>query len=168
MKHGSNDAFELCYRDLSPLIYTAILRICLNRDTADELLHDTFIRIFENIATFDDNQEFVSWAKRIAFNLTFNYLKKASNKQHDDIDQVKMFSASQAVEIEHYNENLLGVLFKDISDTERLVLWLYIVEQYTHEEISIIVEKSISYSKMTLSRSIKKIKQHEEVARHAI
>lgn len=167
MKQGIREAFEQCYQDISPTIYSAILRICVNRDTADDLLHDTFIRIFENIHSFDDQQEFIAWAKRIAFNLTFNFIKKASNRPHEKVEDSMLFSSVTHVESSLSNDKLIAVLFDGITERERLIIWLYIVEQYTHEEISLIVEKSTSYSKSILSRTLKKIKQHEEITKNA-
>lgn len=168
MKQGDREAFELCYQDISPTIYSAILRICMNRDIADDLLHDTFIKIFENIHSFDEQLSFIAWAKRIAFNLTFNFIKKASNRRHENIDESMLLSSISLVESSFSNENLIAVLFDDITERERLILWLFIVEQYTHDEISLIVERSASYSKSILSRALKKIKQHEEVIKDAI
>ena len=76
MKNGDADAFEQCYRILSPTIYTAILKICRNRDCANDLLHDTFLDVFDKIATFNSSNSFIAWVKRIAFNKTFNLLKR--------------------------------------------------------------------------------------------
>jgi RNA polymerase sigma-70 factor (ECF subfamily) len=163
MKKGDSDSFEQCYRELSPAIYSAILRICMNRDTANDLLHDTFIIAFEKIETFNEKYQFIAWIKRIAFNRTFNYLKKSSNRSHQTIENFDALSPIKSAEQTLLDTNLLDTLFVKVSETERLVLWLFIVEQYTHDEISDLVGKSASYSKSIVSRSLKKLKQdHEE------
>jgi RNA polymerase sigma-70 factor (ECF subfamily) len=168
MKQGRNSAFDQCYSTLSPAIYSAILRICINKDTANDLLHDTFVSAFEKIDTFDETQEFVAWIKRIAFNNTFNHLKKSANKSHDIIEDIRLFSPDKSIEQSYENRNLLDTLLNSVSESERLILWLFIVEQYTHEEIASLVEKTASYSKSIISRALKKIQQHDEVERHAL
>ena len=76
MKQGDEVALEQCYRLLSPIIFTAILKICKNRHDANDLLQDTFVDAFDNLASFHQQVPFIAWLKRIAFNNTFNFLKK--------------------------------------------------------------------------------------------
>ena len=76
MKQGSTDAFERCYRLLLPQIYTVIFNICRNKDTALELLQDTFLNVFENLHGYKTKQSFIAWAKRIAFNNTLNFIER--------------------------------------------------------------------------------------------
>lgn len=46
-------------------------------------------------------------------------------------------------------------------------MWLFIVEQYSHEEIAILTEKSPSYSKSIVSRCLKKLREHKEIKAYA-
>lgn len=159
MIKGEELAFAECYQELSPTLYSQILRICANKETANDLLHDTFIRIFDNIHLFNESQEFIAWAKRIAFNVTFNYLKKAGRQSYENIDNISLCSLDIDMQTNLENQNLLDLLFIELSEIERLVLWLFIVEQYTHEDISQLVEKSVSYSKSIVSRTLKKLEK---------
>ena len=77
MKAGDQRSFEQCYRQLSPTIYTAIIKICRDEGNANDLLQDTFIKAFDKIESYTfQHLSFVAWLKRIAFNNTFNFLKK--------------------------------------------------------------------------------------------
>ncbi len=167
MKLGSHDAFERCYRLFSPQIYTVIIKICRNPDSAQELLQDTFLDIFENLHCYTVKQSFLAWAKRIAFNNTLNFIKKNSRtvlmeELPENSDEIECSLSKQMID-----SQLIEKLFAKVGDVERLVLWLFIVEQYNHEEIAILVAKTPSYSKSIVSRSLKKIRLSKEVKEHA-
>jgi DNA-directed RNA polymerase specialized sigma24 family protein len=55
MKEGNQAAVAQCYEQLSPMIYTAIYKICQNKDVANDLLHNTFSANKLNKKTFPKN-----------------------------------------------------------------------------------------------------------------
>jgi len=168
MKEGEQQAFEQCYLQFSPAIYTAIFNICRDQGNANDLLQDTFVAAFEKIHSYTarDNS-FTAWLKRIAFNNTFNFLKKHKLTVVGIEDENVAMSTTCEVEMLHEQNNFLNALLRTISEKERLIIWLYIVEQYSHEEIGNIVNKSPSYSKSVVSRCLKKLRLKEEVRNYA-
>ncbi|MBA6265203.1 MAG: RNA polymerase sigma factor (sigma-70 family) [Colwellia sp.] len=168
MKAGDQDALEQCYRQLSPLIYTAIFNICRDQGNANDLLQDTFIAAFEKIHSYTSGpQLFPAWIKRIAFNHTFNFLKKHKLTVIGIENENQITSTDFSIEILHEQHNFLSALLLKISEKERLIIWLYVVEQYSHEEIGNIVKKSPSYSKSVVSRCLKKLRAKQEIKNYA-
>lgn len=168
MKAGDQDALEQCYRQLSPLIYTAIFNICRDQGNANDLLQDTFIAAFEKIHSYTSGPQFFpAWIKRIAFNNTFNFLKKHKLTVVGIDNLNEGVSAKDEIQLIYEQNNFLSALLIKISVKERLILWLYVVEQYSHEEIGNIVGKSSSYSKSVVSRCLKKLRTKEEVKQYA-
>ena len=168
MKDGDQSAFEQCYRLLSPKIYTAIFNICRDQGNANDLLQDTFVAAFEKIHSYTSGQQlFVAWLKRIAFNNTFNFLKKhkLTVVGIDDLNEAS--TATHEIEMLHEQNDFLSTLLQQISEKERLIIWLYVVEQYSHEEIGNIVNKTPSYSKSVVSRCLKKLRTKQEVKNYA-
>ncbi len=167
MKQGSTDAFERCYRLISPQIYTVIFKICRQQDTAQELLHDTFIDIFESLQFYKNKQSFIAWAKRIAFNNTLNFIKREKRVVLMEELPEDGFEVAACISQKIIDSQLIESLLAKVSEVERLVLWLFIVEQYNHEEIAVLVEKTPSYSKSIVSRALKRIRLFQEVKEHA-
>lgn len=168
MKEGDQHAFEECYRQLSPQVYTAIFNICREQGNANDLLQDTFVAAFDKIHSYTEkNSSFVAWLKRIAFNNTFNFLKKhkLTVVGIDGLDEA--ISSHTSMENLHEQNNFISTLLLHISEKERLIIWLYIVEQYSHEEIGNIVDKSSSYSKSVVSRCLQKLRSKQEVKNYA-
>lgn len=156
MKEGDRLAFEICYRSFSPMIYQITKNIMRNNSAASDLTHDTFIDAFENIDKYKPKKQFSTWLKRIAFNNTMNYLKREKSFQRF-VSEVQEGDIPLAMEDVINSSELLDKLFAQLSEKERLVIWLYIVEQFTHTEIAVLLVKSESYSKSIVSRSLKKI-----------
>ena len=165
MKKGSSVAFERCYLLLSPLIYTTIFKICGERQSAQELLQDTFLDVYQNINTYQYEQSFKAWVKKIAFNNTINYLKRANKVIFDDelVDKQYENNLSLQLDADIEQEDLLTKVLDRVSTNERVVLWLFVVEQYSHEEIAQMLGKSKSYSKSIVARALKRIRISKEV-----
>ena len=56
--------------------------------------------------------------------------------------------------------DLLSKLMVSVPTNHRVILWLFVVEQYSHEEIALLVSKSPSYSKSIVSRCLQKLKDN--------
>ena len=167
MKQGDEDAFEQCYIAISPEIYTVIFNVCRQKETSQELLQDTFLNIFETIQYYTEQHSFLAWAKRIAFNNTLNFIKKHRRvvligEAIDETFEIETCFSKQLI-----NSELIELLLAKVTEIERLILWLFIVEQYTHEEIAALVGKTPSYSKSIVSRTLKRIRLSREAKTHA-
>lgn len=158
MKQGEEAAFEQCYRSLSKLVYTAIYHICKNEMVANELLQDTFIDAFSKLDSYRETNSFPAWIKRIAFNKTINYINRAK-KEAELLNQMENEeSDTTALELNFSNENLVEQLTAKLSHKESLIMWLYIAEQYSHDEIAQLLNKTPSFSKSIVSRTLKKLR----------
>ena len=151
---GNKDAQEQCYIAFAPLLYTTILKLCDNRDVANDLLHDTFIDVFNNISNFNPEFSFVAWLKRIAINNTFNHIKR----QKVSLKIINNIEIESTPLTENNNSSLFNKLLYYLPTEHRMVMWLFIVEQYNHAEIACFMGKSESFSKSIVSRSLKKLR----------
>lgn len=159
LKNGSNKALEQCYRVYSAQLYSTILMICRNESIAQDLLHDVFVKLYEKVQTYDERGNFGAWIKRVALNLTVDYVRKVGRIESDcSIEQI-VDTANTMLDIQ--NEQLIDYLFKQLSLKERTIVWLYIVEQYSHQEIADMNGTSQSYSKSIVSRALNKIRQSQ-------
>jgi RNA polymerase sigma factor (sigma-70 family) len=166
MLAGDNDAFEKCYRIFSPALYAFIIRICRDESTANDLLQDTFVDAFKSINTFDKDRCFGTWIKKIGFNNTLNYIKKVKRRDEVFTQLTYLHKDNSYVNNDTENQNLLDNLLAEITETERMVLWMSVVEQYKHDEIGRFFNKTASFSKSVLSRTLSKLKVKSEVKRH--
>src|ERR1700757_709603 len=79
--HGDLDAFETLFRLHQSEVYGWIVRIVRDRAAAEDLTIETFWRIHRAHARFDPRRSFGAWARRIATNVAFDYLKSPRNRE---------------------------------------------------------------------------------------
>ncbi|WP_341205869.1 sigma-70 family RNA polymerase sigma factor [uncultured Psychrosphaera sp.] len=167
MKAGDQAAFKICYQVLSPVLYHLLLKISKNEELAKDLLQDTFIDAFQNMKGYKIGSNFKSWIKRIAFNNFYNAVKRKDYINQNDIEVEDCIQDSPIHESALADTQLFELLLSILNESERLIIWLYIVEQYSHQEIATLFGKTSSFSKSTVSRSLMRIKSHVKVKNYA-
>lgn len=77
-------------------IFNVILKICANVDDAAELTQETFVKVIENLNSFEARSSFYTWAFRIAVNLALNFYKRQLKIRFETIDAAKNGDYTQA------------------------------------------------------------------------
>lgn len=75
LKKGYEDAFEECYYQYKNLVFYVVLKVVQKKELAEELVQDTFVKMYQSINSFD-GRYFQAWLLTIAKNLALNELKK--------------------------------------------------------------------------------------------
>jgi len=144
-----------------PLFYY-IKRISgFNKEDAEDVLQDTFIKIYKNLNAYDENLKFSSWAYRIAHNQTISEFRKRKTRQHyfyeekDLINLADNLDSISSENILHIKVDIENTLAK-IPDKYREVLVLKFIEQKDYKEISDILKKPIGTVGTLINRAKKK------------
>jgi RNA polymerase sigma factor (sigma-70 family) len=145
------------YNRYSPKMLAVCYRFAHNREDAEDMLQDGFIKVFLQIHTFQSKGAFEGWIRRIIVHTCINHLKK--NKRFNE--SVDIIQANTAMVRE---ENIPSIMqAKQIVDCIRLlpmgyrtVLNLYAIEGYSHKEIAgmLDIEESTSRSQYTRARQM--------------
>ncbi len=150
-------AQEALYNRFSPRMLGVCYRFARNREDAEDMMQEGFIKIFSQIHQFRGQGVFEGWIRRIIVHTCINILKK--NKKFTD--SVDLFHASSI----YLNENNIPSILqaKQVIECIRLlpvgyktVLNLYAIEGYSHKEIAGIldIEESTSRSQYTRAKSM--------------
>jgi RNA polymerase sigma factor (sigma-70 family) len=148
---------EVLYNRFSPRMLGVCYRFARNREDAEDMMQEGFIKVFSQIHQFRGQGALEGWIRRIIVHTCINTLKK--NKKFSDT--VDLFHASTL----HLNENNIPSLMqaKQVVECIRLlplgyrtVLNLYAIEGYSHREIASIldIEESTSRSQYTRAKSM--------------
>ena len=159
-KTGDITAVELIYNTFSTACYSLALRICGDQSTAEDVVHEAFIKVFKKIDSYSEKGSFGGWLKQIVTNESINRIKQNSRLLLvSDIEQSSNESSS-LFDQNWLEANLdLDKLIRQLSCTARVVLILHEVEGYTHKEIANLFDKSESFSKVALSRAYTELKK---------
>ncbi len=78
---GENEAFEVLVERYRPLVRVVVARVLRGHDAVEDLIQDTFIRAFTNIANLDQPSRFRSWLLQIAANRARDYIRHISRRE---------------------------------------------------------------------------------------
>ena len=136
------------------------MRYSTDRDSAEEVLQEGFIKIFDKLDAFDYKGSFEGWMRRIMANTAIDSIrKKKKNPMLTDNDEdFKMGSEDPVVQREEVEfvglkaEMALEAI-NQLSPAYKSVFNLYVLEEYTHKEIAEILGISEGTSKSNLSKA---------------
>lgn len=145
------------YNRYSPKMLAVCYRFAHNREDAEDMLQEGFIKVFLQIHTFENRGAFEGWVRRIIVHTCINILKK--NKRFNE--SVDLIHATGL----HVREESIPAIIqaKQVVECIRLlpmgyrtVLNLYAIEGYSHREIASIldIEESTSRSQFTRAKAM--------------
>ncbi len=157
---GDQKAQFQLYKLYYKAMYNTSLRIINDSMEAEDIMQESFLSAFEKIETYQGKVSFGAWLKRIVINDSLDVLKK-KKVQFETIDDL-------ALNIEDKNkthgEENINVKIDDakeainqLPDGYRVVLSLYLIEGYDHEEIGEILGISSSTSRSQYTRAKQKL-----------
>lgn len=129
---------------------------------AEDLLQETFVKIFRNLEKFDIKSNFYTWANRIAINGCINHQnKKGIDYTMDYEHEVAMKAADDEYSEEEikYTVEMVNKGIMNLPNGYREIISLYLLEGYDHIEIGEILGISTSTSKSQYARAKKKLRQ---------
>ncbi len=136
------------------------LRYCPDRDTAQEVLQEGFIKIFEKLEHFDYKGSFEGWIRRIIANTAIDSIRKAKKlvyvENEDYIFQSSLENPMEEREISELKEVKASIAMEAIeqlSPAYKMVFNLYVIEEFSHKEIAEILGISEGTSKSNLAKA---------------
>ena len=156
-------AIEKLYDSNAPKFLGICYRYCGNRQDAEDILHDGFIKIIQNLHTFEKraNGTFEAWMKRIIVNTSLNFIRDRMKEQKNiDIDPLidKLnFTEEEESEpdlpyLSMDREDILAMVC-ELPTGYRTVFNMYVFEDYGHKEIADILGFTENTSKSQLSKA---------------
>jgi len=163
LKKDSN-SLELLYNSYSYKMFGVCLRYAKNRDDAQDLLHDGFIKVYTGLNRYKGEGSLEGWIRRIMVNTAINYYKRKNGHYFmmNDSDE-EIFEGYEEDIIEQISTGELLGYINEMPDGYRMVFNMYVIEGYQHNEISEILGISASTSKTQLMKArrylMKKVKK---------
>jgi RNA polymerase sigma factor (sigma-70 family) len=156
-----NIAFEKLLKDFQKPLYNHIRNIVLNHDDADDVLQNTFIKVFQYLNKFKGESKLFSWVYRIATNeaLTFLNQKAKMNNissetlQNKTIDNLRSDVYFDGNEIQIKLQKAIATL----PEKQQLVFKMKYFQELKYEEISEILGTSVGALKASYHHAVKKI-----------
>ena len=151
MRNGDREAFECVYQELAKPIYTICYRITQSKETAEDITHDVFVKLY-NAPPDASVRNIRAWIFQMARNLAIDGLRK--NVKWDG--QSSKTHLMDSVERMHLRMDMEAA-FAKLSGEEREILALYLNGQLGFREIADIVKLSVPAVYRRYRKALKKI-----------
>lgn len=162
LKRGDEAAFNELYNAYSKPMYLKVLRMVKNKDTADELVQELFIKLWDNRNKIDTEKSFQSFMYTIAQNLVYNYFRKVAS-DHNMIESLLLRGVDYDPGAEELLLNkeaaaLLQQAIDQLSPQRRQAFNLCKIEGRSYEEASQIMGVSVATINSHITQSLQSIK----------
>lgn len=159
-------AFEILVDSYQKRLYWHIRRIVISHDDADDILQETFIKIFRSIENFRSESSLFSWIYRIATNQALDFLKKRASERNCSIEDLQ-YDRSSHLEADVYFEGdeiqrKFQKAIATLPEKQQLVFNMKYFQEMKYEEISEILDTSVGALKASYHHAVQKIKNYLE------
>lgn len=154
------EAQEALYKHYYAYAMGVSLRYAYSRSDAISIVNDSFLKVFENINSYNSKQSFKSWFRRILINTAIDKYRKERkwNEQTEPISVPDMPGDFEDAISKLTVEDIMEML-NHLSEEQRLVFNLSEIEGYSHKEIGEKLNIKASSSRSSLSRAKAKLRE---------
>ena len=150
---GDRAAFAALYEEMKSPVFGLALAVLRRRDEAEDVMQDTFLRVWNAAGQHRPGEDARAWVMTIARNLSYMAIRR--RRPTDEVDEQTpnpRSSVDGAVD-----RVLLDQLFTALDDVERQIVVLYAVGGYSHKEIAAILDKPHATIRWKFRRALRKL-----------
>ncbi|MGB0837282.1 MAG: RNA polymerase sigma factor [Flavobacteriaceae bacterium] len=158
----SEQGFRSLITTYKERLYWHIRKLVYSHEDADDLLQETFIKVYKNINRFKGESSLFSWMYRIATNTALSFLKTEARMKKQEYQEY-MHDRAEALQTDtHYSgdhiELMLQSAVAQLPEKQQLVFTMKYMEDLTYKQISEILETSEGALKASYFHAVSKIK----------
>jgi RNA polymerase sigma-70 factor (ECF subfamily) len=157
-KSGSIKHQELLYKQFYGYAMGVSMRYSLNEDDALEVVNDAFIKVFNNISTYNTDKPFRAWLRTIVVNTAIDRRRKEIKHQTNTDIEDAYGVGNNATVIDSLNAQDILKLMKQLPHIQLTIFNMYEIDGYNHDEIGKILNLPASSSRVYLSRAKDKLR----------
>ena len=158
------DAFRTLVRENKSRLYNHIRKIVLIHDDTDDVLQNTFLKIWKGLDGFREESKLTTWMFRIATNESLSFIEKRKNELRLNIEEVQADMINRMKADPWFNGDELQENFQkailSLPEKQRLVFNMRYFDELHYEEISEIVGTSVGALKASYHLAMKKIEKY--------
>lgn len=144
-------------------LYWHVRKIVLNHDDTDDVLQNTFLKIYKNIGSFKNESKLFSWMYRIATNESITFINKRAKEKNISIEEYHREAASNLEDDNFFSGDYIQLVLQKAIATlpqkQQLVFNMKYFEELKYEEISEILGTSVGALKASYHHATKKIEE---------
>ncbi|MCC6283159.1 MAG: sigma-70 family RNA polymerase sigma factor [Saprospiraceae bacterium] len=141
-------------------MYNTALRIVVHTSEAEDVLQESFTKVFQRLHSFRRESTLGAWIKRIVVNTALNHLRQKKKLQFVPLEAWAEQAPDIGEDPETWDASMLHDAIKKLPDGCRVVFTLFLVENMGHKDIAQDLGISESTSKTQYMRAKKLLREH--------
>jgi RNA polymerase sigma-70 factor (ECF subfamily) len=151
---GNAEAQRELFKRFSPLMLGVAMRYIKDKEHAEDVVQDGFIKVYKNIYRFEHKGSLEGWIRRIIVNTALDQLRKNKKNLNDlHLDDSNFEIVQKSVAIGKLDAEVLMEIIQQLPHGYRVVFNMFAIEGYSHKEIAKELKVSESTSKSQYSRA---------------
>jgi RNA polymerase sigma-70 factor, ECF subfamily len=160
----NDEAFKVLIATYKERLYWHIRNIVKSHDDADDVLQNTFVKVYRNIDKFKGESKLYTWLYRIATNEAITFLNKKAKRNHITNEELQQRTIENLHTDVYFEGDAIQLQLQKAIATlpakQQLVFNMKYFEEHTYEELSEILETSVGGLKSSYHIAVKKIRAY--------
>ncbi len=166
LKHA--DTREFAFGQLVTMyqerLYWHIRKIVMNHDDTDDVLQNTFIKVWKNMENFREESSLYTWLYRIATNEAITFLNSNKRRSQMSFNDVKNYLIENLTTDPYFNGDELQMKLQkailQLPEKQRIVFNMKYFDDIKYEEMSKILDTSVGALKASFHHAVKKVEEY--------
>ena len=154
-------AFEQLLKRYNRKIYWQVRRIVISHDDADDVVQNTFIKVWEKLEDFREDSQFYTWLYRVATNEALAFLQKKKADRNISMEELQESLGEQLVADAYFNGNQASLILQkailSLPEKQRLVFNMKYFDNMKYDEMEAVLGTSVGALKASYHHAVKKI-----------
>lgn len=156
-----NEAFNLLLQKYQHKIYWHIRRLVIDHDDADDLVQETFVKVWKNLQNFRSDSQLYTWIYRIATNESITFLNRKKNRNNISLDEVNSELAETLASSSYFDGDKIQRKLQEavltLPEKQRIIFNMKYFDDMKYEEISAVLGTTVGALKASFHIAVKKI-----------
>jgi len=157
-------AFRELIKQYKERLYWHIRKIVISHDDADDVLQNTFIKVFKGIDNFKQDSKLYSWMYRIATNESITFINKRAKERNTDITEIKQDLVTSLSSDDWFTGDEIQLILQKaiatLPEKQQLVFNMKYFDNVKYDEMSQILGTSVGGLKASYFHAVKKIEKY--------
>lgn len=156
--------FRLLVEQYQERLYWHIRRMVTVHEDANDVVQNTFIKVFKSIGRFEGKSALYTWLYRIATNESITFINRRKKKATADLDNEENNLSNQLEADDYFDGDQVQVLLQKairaLPEKQRLVFQLRYYEELSYQEMSEVLDTSVGALKASYHHAAKKVEAY--------
>ncbi|ARV14940.1 RNA polymerase sigma factor [Polaribacter sp. SA4-12] len=161
--NGDANAFTYLVDTYKNMVFSLAFKMTKNREEAEEISQDSFIKAYKNLKNFKGDSKFSTWMYRIVYHASLDAIKK--NKNNNNTLEINEITFNQIKSVDNILEGIerkerskiMNDCLLKLPEDERSIIWMFYYDELSLKEIIEVTQFSEANIKVKLHRARKKL-----------